>query len=78
MPISDALMKVLLWLLNESGVRDVPSFYRLRKIQKELRTSQGVQTMQHKSAQDNIFFMNDPRALIAQVRLTITDEHHIL
>ncbi|KAI0082998.1 hypothetical protein BDY19DRAFT_901079, partial [Irpex rosettiformis] len=66
MPISDSLMKLFLWVLTEAGVHDVPSFYRLRKIQKELREASGVPTLRCDSVQGNIFFLNDPRRVIAQ------------
>lgn len=60
-------MRVLIWMLKESGVSEVPSFYRLRKIQKELRASSGVPTVRCDSVQGNVFFQNDPRYIIAQV-----------
>lgn len=60
-------MKLFLWALKEVGVPDVPSLYRLRKMQKELRTTSGVPTLRCDSVQGNVFFMNDPRHLIAQV-----------
>lgn len=68
-PISDSLMRILLWLLGEAGVANVPSLYRLRKIQKELREMQGVQTLPCRSTHGNVFFINNPRTLIAQVCL---------
>lgn len=61
-------MKIFLWALKEAGVPDVPSLYRLRKVQKELRAnSGGITTLRCDSVQGNVFFMNDPRHLIAQV-----------
>jgi hypothetical protein len=70
--ISDSLMKVFLWVLREGGARDVPSFDALRKLQKKLNKECGVPSTQHESCQGNIFFVNDPRTLVAQVRfLTI-------
>lgn len=69
LPISNSLMKIFLWALKKCGAKDVPSFYALRKLQQQLRKSQGVPTIECKSVQDNVFFMNDPRNIIAQVRL---------
>ena len=60
-------MKVLLWLLREAGVQDVPSFASLRKLQSLLRTECGIPTHQYKSAQGNSFFMNDLREIVAKV-----------
>ncbi|KAJ7789656.1 hypothetical protein B0H14DRAFT_3891746 [Mycena olivaceomarginata] len=47
--ISNSLMKVFLWILNESGAKDVP-----------------VPTTQYKTVKGNIFYMNDPRTIIAK------------
>lgn len=55
--------------MRESGARNVPSFYRLRKIQKALRSESSVPTIQCKSEKQNIFYINDPRDIIAKVRL---------
>ncbi|KAI0696508.1 hypothetical protein BC835DRAFT_1405920 [Cytidiella melzeri] len=77
MPISDALMKLFLLVSNEAGVRDVPSFYRLRKTQKELCACSGIPTVHCESARGNIFFVNDPRTLVAQDWTNLAIRPHI-
>lgn len=66
--ISDSLMKVFLWVLREGGAQNVPSFDALRKLQKKLKSECGVPSSPHKSCQGNIFYVNDPRTIIAHVR----------
>ncbi|KAJ3560563.1 hypothetical protein NP233_g10753 [Leucocoprinus birnbaumii] len=63
--ISRAVMKVILWLLSECGVQDVPSYAGLRKMQESLREEAGVPTVSWKSPQGNNFSFNDPTALVA-------------
>lgn len=65
--VSDSLMKVFLWVLKESGAQDVPSFKRLRDVQKKLRETSGTPSKLYKSAHGNLFYMNDIRKIIANV-----------
>ena len=65
--VSDSLMKVFLWVLEQSGVQDVPSFKRLRDVQTKLRETSGAPSELYKSAHGNLFYMNDIRNLIANV-----------
>ncbi|THU81724.1 hypothetical protein K435DRAFT_808835 [Dendrothele bispora CBS 962.96] len=62
--ISDTMMKLFIWALKECGVNDTPSFYALCKVQKDLRKKQGVPSMECKSGQGKIFFVNDIREIV--------------
>ncbi|KAJ6591419.1 hypothetical protein B0H10DRAFT_2179282 [Mycena sp. CBHHK59/15] len=64
--ISSSLMRVLIWMLKEAGCKDIPSFDHLRHVQKSIRSECGILTIPCKSVQGNVFFMNDPAAIIAQ------------
>jgi hypothetical protein len=65
--ISNSLMHVFLWILRESGVQQVPSFQQLRDVQANLRKTCGIPTTQFTSVQGNVFYINDPRTIIAKV-----------
>ena len=67
--VSDSLMKLFIWVLKEAGADHVPSLYRLRKVQKELREGCGIPTIKFDSPLGNVFFVNDPRHIVAQVCL---------
>ncbi|KAJ6558925.1 hypothetical protein B0H10DRAFT_2240688 [Mycena sp. CBHHK59/15] len=64
--VSSSLMRAILWVLKEARCKDVPSFDRLRKVQKDLCSECGIPSIPCKSVQGNVFFMNDPRTIIAQ------------
>ena len=65
--ISDSLMKVILWVLKEAGVQNVPSISRLRKVQQTLRQQLNIASIDCVSVQGNHFTINDPVALVAKV-----------
>ena len=65
--VSDALMKIFLWMLKESGAPDVPSFGQLRKVQTALQKSSGVSLKLHTSIQNNAFYMNNIRIIVANI-----------
>ncbi|KAF9016214.1 hypothetical protein BDZ89DRAFT_1217262 [Hymenopellis radicata] len=64
--ISQSMMRIIIWVLRETGARDVPSFDRLRKVQTKLRAECGVPTLSFTSTLGNVFYLNDPRTLIAK------------
>jgi hypothetical protein len=64
-------MKVLLWLLGELGVKQIPSFTALRNIQKSLREECGVPTIHWMSPKGNAFSFNDPRVLVSNVSASL-------
>jgi len=68
MRVSDALMKIFLWVLKESGVPGVPSLGQLREVQATLHESSGVPSESHTSARGNVFYMNDIRSIVSKVR----------
>ncbi|KAI0739530.1 hypothetical protein C8Q80DRAFT_1199197 [Daedaleopsis nitida] len=66
MAIPDALMEMFLFVLRECGVKNAPSFYYLRKIQKHICSMCGTPTIPCCSPQGNVFWMVDIRTLIAK------------
>ncbi|KAI0080576.1 hypothetical protein K474DRAFT_1721483 [Panus rudis PR-1116 ss-1] len=64
--LSDSLMRAVIWVLRESGANHVPTFDRLRKCQSRLRKQCGVPSLPCKSPRGNVFFLNDPRSIIAK------------
>ncbi|KAJ6610918.1 hypothetical protein B0H10DRAFT_2165978 [Mycena sp. CBHHK59/15] len=77
--VSSSLMRVFLWMLRESGVKDVPSFDHLRQVQKEVRAEYGIPSIPCKSPLGNVFFINDPRTIIAQdwANLAVRAQMHV-
>jgi hypothetical protein len=67
--ISMSFMKVLLWFLREVGVRKVPSFDALRKMQIGLKSENIVPTVHWKSPKGHTFSFNNPCAIVANVSL---------
>ena len=65
--LSDDHIKSVLWILKELDVPDTPSFYRLRKIQKQLAEEVDIQPREHTSALGTKFHAVAPEDLLALV-----------
>ncbi|KAJ6601678.1 hypothetical protein B0H10DRAFT_1958311 [Mycena sp. CBHHK59/15] len=59
-------LKMILWIMDACGARDVPSFNKFRAMQKHIRKMTGVRSEAHKSSLGNLFYVNDIRDLIAK------------
>ena len=57
--MSSNQFQMILWLLREAGVPNVPSYHGFRGIQKKLRVLCGSEPQQYKSSLGNIFYVND-------------------
>lgn len=64
-------MKIILWAMKESGSSNVPSFSALRKSQEKLRSDSSIKTCRFESALGNLFWLNDPVAIVAKVRIKL-------
>ncbi|KAF8918213.1 hypothetical protein CPB85DRAFT_1249826 [Mucidula mucida] len=75
--LSNSLMRVFIWILRELGAENVPSFDHLRDVQKRLRAKCAVPTIPGRSDLGNVFYLNDPRTLIAKDWATPEIRKHI-
>ncbi|KAJ6538143.1 hypothetical protein B0H19DRAFT_1213675 [Mycena capillaripes] len=64
--LSSSQLKMILWIMNACGAKDVPSFNAFRAMQKHIRKTTGVRSEPHKSDLGNFFYVNDIRDLIAK------------
>ncbi|KAF6744824.1 hypothetical protein DFP72DRAFT_1176592 [Ephemerocybe angulata] len=62
--VSKGLMNVILWLLREVGVKDVPTASMFRKMQVSLRNNKGVKTVHWTSPKGNAYSFNNPVDII--------------
>ncbi|KAJ3924218.1 MAG: hypothetical protein NXY57DRAFT_970430 [Lentinula lateritia] len=69
--LSSAHFKLILWLLRNSGVPNVPSYYAFRKMQAELQKTCGHEPQPFKSVMGNYFYVNDPRDAVKRVRYNV-------
>ncbi|KLO13183.1 hypothetical protein SCHPADRAFT_970312 [Schizopora paradoxa] len=63
--LSDSQLRAVLFVMKESGAKDVPSFDTLRRRQKAFRKF-SVPTERKESAKGNVFYVNDIHAQVAQ------------
>jgi len=66
--LSNDSIRLILWMLQELGVREVPSYNKFRKLQGSLRTLYRRQPLEQKSFLGNIFSVNSIGDSIAQVK----------
>jgi hypothetical protein len=66
--MSGNLLKMVLWVLRECGVPNVPSYEAFRKMQNNLRGLCGSEPLMSQSTLGNIFYINDIRDTIKRVR----------
>ncbi len=70
MRMSLSQRRLLLWLLRECGVKDVPSLRAYHELEQQLRRQVGVPTSLHKSDLGNLFYSNSILALVCTVNQT--------
>lgn len=66
--LSSAHFKLILWLLRDSGVPNVPSYYAFQQMKAELQKTCGSEPQPFKSVVGNYFYVNDPRDAVKKVR----------
>jgi hypothetical protein len=66
--MSDNQFKMILWLLKECHVQNVPSFDKFRTMQKNLHKLCGSEPVLHTSTPGNVVYVNDVRESVARVR----------
>ncbi|KAI0027254.1 hypothetical protein K488DRAFT_62120 [Vararia minispora EC-137] len=74
---SDDSMSIIIWVLRQLGVSNVPSLHQLRKFQASLAQDVGLSAVHHISALNNNFFTNHPTSLIALDFANPLVRHHM-
>ncbi|KLO11010.1 hypothetical protein SCHPADRAFT_930212 [Schizopora paradoxa] len=64
--LSDAQLRVIFFVMRETGSKDVPSLTTFRRFQQQLREGMAVQTKRHQSGQGNVFYENDLPRQVAE------------
>lgn len=65
--LSSNQFRVILWLLKQCKVQQVPSLDSFRKMQVAIRSNCGSDPVHHTSSLGNIFYVNDVRDSVARV-----------
>ncbi|KAJ6623812.1 hypothetical protein B0H10DRAFT_1785794, partial [Mycena sp. CBHHK59/15] len=64
--LSSSQLWMILWIMQQCGAKDMPSFNAFRSMQTHIRKTTGVSSDPHKSDLGNLFYVNDVRDLIAK------------
>lgn len=70
--MSNNQFRMILWILKECGVRDVPSFDTFRTMQTSLRELCGSEPKLYKSTMGNHFYVNNIAESVARVSSLLT------
>jgi len=71
--LSRAHMELILWVMKETGARDVPSIDQLHTMEENLKNKRGgISTRRFKSSIGNVFYVNDIAELVGRVSVTTT------
>jgi hypothetical protein len=65
--MSSNQFKMVLWIMKESGIVNVPSYDAFRNMQKKLREACGSEPTYCESALGNVFYVNNIQESIARV-----------
>jgi len=65
--MSTAHFRLMLWMMREAGVMNVPSYHAFRQMQKTLQVSTGSEPKPFTSSLGNHFYVNDPREAVKRV-----------
>lgn len=65
--LSSSQLQIIMWLLQQCRVQDVPSFKAFRKMQEGFRDTVGSKPTPHTSSLENLFYVNDVRDAVARV-----------
>jgi len=79
--LSSSQFKIILWLLKQCHIPDVPSYDSFHKLQSSLRTACGSEPTPQTSSLGNKFSINDVRKSVAKVFnyfLTFCDYEELL
>jgi hypothetical protein len=74
--LSEAQMKIILFVMKQIGCKDVPSHAAYKKLRVALNKLCGASTVRRVSELGNIFYTNDPRTTFAMVRLYLCIHLH--